>query len=407
MLLILCLACLQHRLVDSWDWPKVSQDLGDLRKYQEEFKRVYELNYESFKSIIKGGRSKLKKWSDISISSLGAQTALHSLSYVDVPVAWLHSIGKIFSGNISDFVFVYQISHPISLSVLVRVAKSYDMVCRLGYCNKFHLLYNSMKLGLETRKNDESMLRGILPDANLFVVEPEEVMQIFSKKNFTEAVKSNVARSRGDSFSQYALSIWFVKNHGRLGSSFAWVVQDDVGWVGEFGQVLSMLQVSSRADYLATGCVAPSDDETVIDAPDDETVVYQSQDHDVYYCHAEFVRYSAQLLESLHNALLSGEQFDSNSFAISHVVNHSFKYLDLADLTGQVFESPLWNKSLHYFSNGNDNSSDTVHHNSSFDAGLSKHEFERFEQEYALKSAAIIIYPTRPVALIFRNLLDH
>ena len=397
MLLILCFAYPLSRFVDSWDWPKINQDSGDVRKYQEEIKRIYELNYENFKSIIKGGRSTLKKWSDMSLSSLGAQTALHSLSYVDVPVAWLPSIGKIFSGNISNFVFVYQISHPISLSVLVRVARSYDMLCRLGYCNKFYVLYNSMTLGLETRKNDESMLRGILSDANVYIVEPEEVMQIFKKKNFTElkSKSASVARSRGDSFSDYALSTWFLKNHEKLQSSFAWVVQDDVGWVGEFGQVLSMLQVSSRADYLATGCLAPPD----------ETVEHELQDRGIYYCHAAFVRYSSQLLESLHDALLSGERFDSNSFAISHVVNHSFNfnYLDLADLTGQIFESPLWNKSLHYSSNGNENSADTVPF---FDTGVSKYEFERFEAEYALKSAVSIIYPTRPVALIFRNLLD-
>jgi hypothetical protein len=207
--------------------------------------------------------------------------------------------------------------------------------------------------------------------------------------------------STNDSYSEYTLSLWFQNNRASLDSNFIWVMQDDVDFVGEFTQVLSMLQISSKVDYLAPGCVASAEVASRWDSQATVEIGVEAKGSNFkgstsssdYCCHGSFVRYSARLLDSLHDGLIAGERTGANSFSISHALKFSFSFNDLLDIKGalEVFESPYWSRQFHHspvWKNATDFPGEVL---------------ERFEDEYALKSSASIIFPARPVGLMFRG----
>ena len=118
-------------------------------------------------------------------------------------------------------------------------------MCKLNICDKYYVVYNSMMMddndnydkdGVSDSKNtdtrrrrkkaerkeiDAGMLKGLIPESNVFIVDPAYIISTFDKYEINEQAVEN------DTFAYLTLSLWFANNRQRLDSTFVWVMQDD------------------------------------------------------------------------------------------------------------------------------------------------------------------------------------
>ncbi len=342
----------------------------------------------------------------------GAQTAMSSMAYVDVPVAWLPQIGKIFAVNISDFSFVHQISRPLTRPMLTRISRTYGVLCSLGLCSRYHVVYNSMMPADNKRIIlDETMMNSIMPSSNVHIISLENLTSTFDKYMYKDTGRNG---RYADTYSDLALSFWYRMNHYKLLSKYYWVMQDDVGWVGEFGQVLSMIQISTTVDYLAPGCR-------------DDCVQKRNASSSVpCTCITSFVRYSHRLLESMYYRYIRGEQ---RTNSLSHIAmqlqkskngprsKEDFRFVDLLDILSesQIMDPKLWGKSRRSSKIMVGEDKNSIHDDFAFSSdsvNVSMEMIDKFESEYDniehphMSNVFNFTHPAKPICLIFRNIID-
>lgn len=73
----------------------------------------------------------------------------------------------------------------------------------------------------ERKEIDADMLKGLIPESNVFIVDPAYIISTFDKYEINEQAVEN------DTFAYLTLSLWFANNRQRLDSTFVWVMQDD------------------------------------------------------------------------------------------------------------------------------------------------------------------------------------
>ena len=337
---------------------------------------------------------------------------MSSMAYVDVPVAWLPQIGKIFAVNISDFSFVHQISRPLTRPMLNRISRTYGVLCSLGMCSRYHVVYNSM-IPIDDKKRmvDEAMMTGILPSSNVHMISFENLSSTFDKYLYQGTGRSG---RYADTYSDLTLSFWYRMNHYKLLSNYYWVMQDDVGWVGEFGQALSMIQISTQVDYLAPGC-------------QDDCIQKRNASSSLpCSCITSFVRYSHRLLESKYYGYIIGKQRTSS---LSHIAmqlqknknrprsNDDFRFVDLLDIISesQIMDPRLWGKSRRGSKNIAVEDKNCTSYNSTFSldsVNVSMEMVHKLESEYDsidhphMSNVFNFSRPAKPICLIFRNIID-
>ena len=336
---------------------------------------------------------------------------MSSMAYVDVPVAWLPQIGKIFAVNISDFSFVHQISRPLTRPMLTRISRTYGVLCSLGMCNKYHVVYNPLTLHAgddKKRQIDEIMMTGIMPASNVYIISHENITLTFDK--YSDLNDVDIV-----TYSDLTLTYWHSRNHFKLLSNYYWVMQDDVGWVGEFGQALSMMQISTTVDYLAPGCR-------------DDCILSRSASS-VFSCSCitSFVRYSTRLLESKYYGYLRGNQ---RTDTLTHMaiqlqkskgiqgVKSDFRFLDLLDITSEshIMDSRLWGMSRRGAKLSTENEDKNCTYNeyaSSIDSvNVTMETIDVLETEYGsiehphMSNVFNFTRAAKPICLIYRNIVD-
>lgn len=184
-----------------------------------------------------------------------------------------------------------------------------------------------------------------------------------------------------------------------------------VGWVGEFGQLLSLLQISTKSDYLAVGC---------------SDACKNDYENKTCTCtHTSFVRYSNKLLQSMHKGLLEGERGEvPNSYALMHTIKHGMRYDDLLSIVGQanIFHSHIWKgqnseikskapskakaKANHHTTNSSSSQSSPP-----YNIGILLEVFQNYEDEYRelehrhISNLRNFTQPAKPIGLIFLDIL--
>jgi hypothetical protein len=318
--------------------------------------------YESYVGTLKSAVNKLQNMPGFS------DFVANTLTYHDVPLTWLPSIGKIFPGNYSDFIFVHQISHPLSLPMLHRVSNTFGELCKLSMCDKYFLLYSPSSCYRDSYVKDEQMLRAVLPDGAVVAIEQSSRTSCRSNDtaclNSTETIDRNEDRRRRVDI----LTSWFSSH--QLNSGNVWVMQDDVGWVGDFSQILSLLQLSSKADYLVSDCS--------LGCLNNEDISMQCE------CDNSFVRYSRRLLTAMSECVVDeGLKLTSgNHLALQYANMNNFDVHNLKSLLKNVFAE---------------------------EREIDLEAFMRYIDQYTAsdwRDGVITLSPSRPVALIFRNILD-
>ena len=309
-------------------WDLLFKKTEDRLPSYEEIKSKYEMKYKKLKKKIQDKTTPFIN----DISNLATQSAFNALSYVDVPVNWFSSISKVFPGNMSDFIFIHHISHPLDLSTLKRISKVYYSLCQLNLCYKYKLLYNNLitSASLNKLETDRAILSDFLPEESLYFVDSFPLNQ-----NYSDLLEAELK-----------FSYWLSK-YDKIKSGYVWVMRDDVGYVGDFAQILTMLQLSSTADYLAIGCTICKNFGYRISISSD----YYTKDHAYHnnsssiHCHTNFVRYSSSFLKSVNRKIFNNDdkyQYDKDSFSIIFCLNNKFKYLDMLEISNQIFHPYFW-----------------------------------------------------------------
>lgn len=300
-----------------------------------------------------------------------------TLSYHDVPVQWLPRIGELFlPGNYTDFIFVHQISRPLTLPILQRIVNTHGALCKLSMCHKYFVLYAPIRCNNKHIENDERMLRNVLP---------ERALSVFCIDSTDTSYKSRITRA--DQNLSYPdncnprvniLLSWFSSQQFDSQSGYIWVMQDIVGWVGDFSQILSLLQLLSTADYLSLDCSS-------------DCLQGRFKSNAECECDLSFVRYSRRLLASMSSCTANDVWDDRESENLSvlrHLQIHDFKVKNLRTLASDIF---------------------------AIDKGIDWMTFTSFMDDYMSSndwtdgkdgSRHTMFSPSKPIALVFRNLSD-
>ena len=187
------------------------------------------------------------------------------------------------------------------------------------------------------------------------------------------------------------LSLWFAEHRHRLDSNFVWTMQDDVAWIGELGQILSMLQISTKSDYFAAGCMK----------------VCGKNESLTCKCHTSFVRYSLSLLSSLYKSFRRGERerdLQKHTMTCTHVMKQGMRYTDILDVAGSIFDTALWGPHLHEQEMQCDVNCDGVF--VSLEVFRAAEEDHRGIEHPHLSNVINFTRPAKPIGVIYRNVHD-
>ena len=191
------------------------------------------------------------------------------------------------------------------------------------------------------------------------------------------------------------------------------MMQDDVGWVGEFGQALSMIQISTNVDYLAPGCR----DICIIERNASSSLPCS--------CITNFVRYSSRLLESKYHRYIRGERRTNSLTHIAMQLQKSkndqskkddLRFIDLLDIASesQIMDPKLWGRSRRgaKMMSNEDNCTFDEYISSLDSVNVSLETINKYESEYSsidhphMSNVFVFTSPVKPICLVFRNIID-
>jgi hypothetical protein len=242
--------------------------------------------------------------------------------------------------------------------------------------------------------------------------------------------------------------LWYSKNTDNISESASiWVLDSDVEWVGDLGQIIEKLQLTNNGlvDYQACGCIRLDEyynftdmEKTFVTNKNESECINRNESNrsmklnspkstfysilnqfkesfsnssvktsntqnveqsQVFSCFTGFVRYSSKMLKLMCNSLLGGNLIKSRRHAMTLAHKHSLTYLDFLDSAQKYFEGDSWQRATNLIESKTSTDTDYINQ-----LHVSKQLFEEYENEYDVRSKLPLILPTRPVGILFRKI---